>query len=112
MLLMLLLLVATTQWQFTTQQPTPTSASYFLGHHTQDPITTTRSRPQRRGVFGTIVDASGKGVEGVTVELFKDGTSVRSAVTGTDGRFRLGSWIFLKAISNCDSRLKDSQPNG
>jgi esterase/lipase superfamily enzyme len=42
---------------------------------------------QRRAVRGNVTDESGAAVPGVTVELLKDGTVVRTAATGPDGQF-------------------------
>jgi esterase/lipase superfamily enzyme len=44
---------------------------------------------QRREIRGRITDTAGAGRSGVSVDLVKDGATIRSTVSGADGRFRL-----------------------
>jgi len=44
---------------------------------------------QRRAVRGRVTDSSGAPVPGVTVELTKDGLTLRTTTTGADGQFSL-----------------------
>src|SRR6476620_7041521 len=44
---------------------------------------------QRREIRGRITDMAGAGRSGVSVDLIKDGATIRSTVSGDDGRFRL-----------------------